>query len=165
MGLFGKSKKELLEWQNIIAPNTPQLMWNEKQLKVFTQRSVEESLKVIQESMNLCNATKNPEVFFKRYDIVEQQLEVLSKLEKFVRFNGDHPSLKLSEVRCIKQAEIAKMIERVWEDTLDKASKLKTEKGKASKINAFRDEMDKYSNFMNDSNIEKYEALCKQYLS
>lgn len=165
MGIFGKSKKELLEWQNIIAPNTPRLMWNEKQLKVFTQRSVEESLKVIQESMNHCNTTKKPEVFFKRYDILEQQLEVLSKLEKFVRFNGDKPSSKLSEIRRIKQSEVSKMIERAWEDTLDKSSKLKTEKGKINKINAFRDEMDKYSNFMDDSNIDKYEALCEQYLS
>lgn len=164
MGLFGRTKKELLEWQNIIAPYTPKLMWNEQQLKTFTQRSVEESTKMIQESMKLCNTTKKPEVFFKRYDIVQEQLEILTRLEKFVRFSGDKPSKKLSEIKRVKNSEIDNMIDRAWNDTLEKISKLKTDSAKTKKIIAFRDDMDKYSGFMNDDSITKYETLCDNYL-
>jgi len=164
MGLFRKSKSELLEWQNIIAPNTPKLMWNEKQLKEFTQRSVTESIKMIQESMNLCNTTKKPSVFFKRYDIILYQLDVLSRLEKFVSFSGDKPTKKLKEVKNNKYSETNKMIDRAWDDTMQKVNNLKKESAKIRNVLAFRDEMDKYSNFMNDANIDKYETLCDEYI-
>lgn len=163
VGLFGHSKSELLEWQNIIAPNTPRLMWNEKQLKSFTAKSVSESIKMIQESMNLCNKTKKPDVFFKRYDIVLYQLGVLAKLEKFVSLSGDKPGKKLVEVQRNKSSETNKMIERIWEETIEKANSLKTDSAKAKKLESFRSEMDKYSGFMDDSNIDYYESLVENY--
>ena len=128
------------------------------------ERSVEESVKMIQESMKLCNTTKKPEVFFKRYDIVLYQLDVLSRLEKFVPFSGDKPSKKLAQVKQVKNTEIDKMIDRAWNDTLEKVEKLKTDSAKIRKITGFRDEMDKYSGFMSDANIDKYESLCESYL-
>lgn len=164
MGLFGKSKRELLEWQNIIAPNTPKLMWNEAQLRIFTERSVTESLKTIQESMNLCNTTKRPAVFFKRYDIILYQMDVLARLEKFVRFDGDQPGEKLIELKNCKYSEIDKMIDRSWKDTLEKINTLKTKKAKINKVISFRAELDGYSEFMNNKNIDKYEKICNDFL-
>lgn len=163
MGLFGKSKAELFAWQNIISPNTPKLVWTEKQLEQFSKTRIENSLKIIQESISLCNTTKKPSVFFKRYDLIIEHMETLAKLEKYVRFRGDKPSKKLAEFQNLRYSEIDKMIDRAWEETLEKIGCLKTEGAKLKKITAFRDEMDKFSDSMSDANIGKYEALCEDF--
>ena len=55
MGLFGKSKKELLEWQNLIV-DTPvnRLLMTEKQLKMHSKPIIDNHIRIFVFNIQVC---------------------------------------------------------------------------------------------------------------
>lgn len=120
---------------------------------------VQQFLKHCYESTELVNTTKNPRVFFERYDFLIKQTENLAKLEIFVKFSGRKPSDTLIYLNQIRENETNLMIGRAWENLNIKLSKLKTNKGKENAINKLMAEFQQYLDKMTKSNID----LCTSY--
>lgn len=116
-------------------------------------------LKHCYESKDLVNNTKNPRVFFERYDYLINQTENLAELEIFLKFKGQKPSSKIIYLKQVRERETNTMIRRVWENLDIKLSKLKTTKGKENAINKLSEEFKLYSDKMTKSNID----LCNSY--
>lgn len=115
MGLFGKSKRELLEWQNLITDSpSNRLYMNEKQLKAASVMVGNRLIEIVNDSGKLIETTTNIDTFFSRYDLYLDDLEKLSKLEKFVHMEGESPSEKLLEIRQDYAGTLQKFVDRYW---------------------------------------------------
>lgn len=156
MGLFGKSKRELLEWQNLITDSSSnRLYMNEKQLKAASVMVGNRLIEIVNDSGKLIKTTTNIDTFFSRYDLYLDYLEKLSKLEKFVRMEGESPSKKILEIRQDYANTLQEFIDRYWKATLRKADNLKTQKGKEKQYQKFVNSFDSYRQRIPDS-IKKY---------
>ncbi len=122
-------------------------------------------LKIANDCANLVNTTKNPRVFFERYNLLIEKLENLSKLEQFHCFSGNLPSITLKETLDKKFLTINEFIGRYYQDTLSKINTLKTPKAKDKKIQQFYDELSKYNEYMLHENITNYTILHKKLIN
>lgn len=74
VGLFGKSKKELLLWQNLIICGSPnKLVMSEKQLKLATEQQATNDLRIIQDCIKIISDTVKPDIFFSRLDLLKEK--------------------------------------------------------------------------------------------
>lgn len=150
MGLFNRKTALIsLDGNNIIQVN------NKKEAEFYA----EQFLKHCYESKDLVNKTKNPRVFFERYEFLIRETENLAQLECFLKFKGKKPSDTLVYLKQIRERETNTMIERTWENLNTKLLKLKTNKGKENAINKLFNDFNSYSNMMTQSNID----LCTSY--
>ena len=115
--------------------------------------------KIAHDCAHLVNTTKNPEVFFFRYDLLIKKMTHLSQLEKFNIFSNPLPSQELNEILGKKELTINDFIDRYYDSICDKLISYKTEKAKEKKINEFYNTLIKYGNKMNDNNIKKFTEL------
>lgn len=110
-------------------------------VSVYNRKEAEfygsQSLRIVNDCANLVNTTKNPKVFFERYNLLIKELENLSKLERFNCFSGSLPSHDLQETLSKKSFTINDFIDRYYQDTIDKIKKLKTQKAKDKKSRKF----------------------------
>ncbi len=113
----------------------------------------------------LINTTKNPSVFFERYNLLILKLENLAKLECFNLFNGTLPSQNLEDILNKKENTINDFIDRYYQHTLDKINSLKTTKAKDKKVEDFYKELSKYNDNMLSNNIQKYTSMYKVLLN
>lgn len=139
MGLFFKSKKR--KEAEFMAPQ-----W----------------LKQVEESVNLVNNTKNPDVFFSRYDFLIETLKKLVDIEKYLKFTGDKPSDILRSIKDKKVNTINDFIDRFYKDILVQINKLKTEKAKQKRINNFNELLEPFVDKMEKTNINKFIELNKE---
>ena len=117
------------------------------------------SLKIVQDCVNLINNTVNPEVYFKRYDMLKYHMDILVELEPHVRFSGELPSVSLKAMEENEQMSIKNFINRYYDSVRAKTIKLKTKKAKLKHIQEFYDNLVDYFPWMDESNIELVENL------
>lgn len=120
-------------------------------------------LRILNDCANLVNTTKNPKVFFERYDLLIKSLENLSRLERFNCFSGPLPSHDLQETLSKKNFTINDFIDRYYQDTINKIQNLKTQKAKDKKIEDFYQELVNYNSCMLPINIQRYNYLYNSY--
>ena len=157
MGLFGKSKRELLEWQNLIAANpTNRLVMTENQLKAATQRVAANHLRIVKESAELCNTTKKPEVFFSRYELLVSEERKLIALSKYVKFTGTSPSAALNQVLKERTAATRNLIDRCLED----AAGLKTAASRSKRCRKMLQDFLPYKDKIGKENWRYLEENC-----
>lgn len=116
-------------------------------------------LRHVNESIDLINSTKNPETFFFRYNFLIKRLNQLVNMEKYISFTGEKPSIALERVMLEKPTMVNVFLERCYEDTLEKASKLKTPKARQRRIEDFCSALNPYLDQMEEDNIEKINEL------
>lgn len=150
MGLF--CRKVVLV---TLSGNTIVQVHNKKEAYFYAKQF----LKHCYESTNLVNNTKNPRVFFERYNFLIQETENLAELEVFLKFKGKKPSGTVKYLNQVREKETNTMIRRVWEEFHIKFSKLKTNKGKENATNRLFEEFKPFFNEMTQSNID----LCTSY--
>ncbi len=121
-------------------------------------------LKIVNDCANLINTTKNPKVFFERYDLLIEKLKQLSKLECLVHFRGNTPSKDLKQTLNKKAFTINDFIDRYYQDTIEKIKSLKTIQAKQKRIENFYQNLFYYNDCMLPVNIEKYTNLYKNKL-
>lgn len=121
-------------------------------------------LRIASDCANLVNTTKNPRVFFERYNLLINKLENLSKLEKFNCFTGKSPSDNLREVLDKREFTINDFLNRYCEDVLNKIVNLKTISGKKKKVDNFFSSLKQYESYMTDNNIQTYHFLYEKML-
>lgn len=115
-------------------------------------------LKILKESVDIFNVTKNPDTFFQRYALAEEHADNLCKL-KGVKFTGQQPKEIKQQLHMKKQAAIHDMINRYYNDTVQKASKLKTSNAKIGKYAIFISTLEDYYYLMNEDNINYINKL------
>ena len=122
-------------------------------------------LKIAHDCAHLINTTKNPSVFFERYNLLIFKLQNLIKLECFNCFEDKLPSQDLEEILNKREDTINDFIDRYYQCTLDKINTLKTTKAKDKKIEDFYKELSKYDDDMLPSSIQKYTSMYKSLLN
>lgn len=137
---------------------------NEKhstQIQNYDTRILERELEILNDCAEIMQTTSNPEIFFSRYDLYIQKLNLLSSAEQDgIHFEGDSPTKKLSEItrEHEKMELINEMIDRYWNKTLAKMQTLKTDKGKQNQIAKFKEELSRYDSQMPQSSIYYYQS-------
>lgn len=143
-----------------IDENTIVTVHNKKEANFYSVNM----LRIASDCANLVNTTKNPRVFFERYNLLINKLENLSKLEKFHCFVGKLPSNNLQEILNKREFTINDFLNRYCEDILIKISSLKTISSKKKKVDTFFNSLKQYELFMTDNNIQTYHFLYEKML-
>lgn len=159
--LYENSTQDLLAWQNVLYPGTPQLRFDAYQLRKISAQMIPQHARIAHDCMELVNTTAVPETFFSRYDLLLEKLTLLSNLEKYVRFNTYSPTQQLNSAVRKKTLATKAFIDRYWDATINKASSLKTEKGKRNRYQKFYDTLLSYSDKMTEDNILHIENIIK----
>lgn len=160
MGIFGRNKKDLIRWQNLVFDKpTPFLHTTEAQLKGITPAIFQRHLEIANDSAKLFNNTANAEVFFSRYDLFIKECEFLIALSEFVKLYDSNISNQLQKAKGQYNQIVMDFINRAWIDTCAKAERLKTEKGKQNKYNKFFELMKQYEHRMPEQCRNHYKTL------
>ncbi len=156
MGLFnfGKKKERLLQWQALVIKDAPanKLIVSEAQLKQTTNQLASNHLRIIADSAKLVETTTNAETFFSRLDLLITHSEELVKLEPYMSYSGASPTDSLNEILSVQSEAIRLLIDRCYGDATVKADKLKTEKGKKNQYIKAYQELEKYTDKMDEAN-------------
>lgn len=157
MGIFNFLNKKITI---NIDENTTVIVHNRKEAEFY----VAGMLKIANDCANLVNTTKNPDVFFMRYNLLINKLENMAKLEPFKCFKGTPPSQNLANILSKKELTINDFIDRFYDDMLFQISKLKTKKAQDKRIEDFYQKLSNYNDYMLPKNIEKYLLLYEKLL-
>lgn len=160
MGILSFLNNKSLNININLDENTIVTVHNKKEAEFY----VAGMLKIANDCANLVNHTKNPDVFFMRYNLLINKLENMSKLEPFKCFSGSLPSQNLENILNKKETTINDFINRFYNDTLFQITKLKTEKTKEKRIENFYNGLSKYNDYMLPKNVEKYILLYEDLL-
>lgn len=159
MGLFGKSKKELLEWQNmVLSPPSKKLVMSEAQLRKISLPIAQNSLRILKESGQLCESTKKPDVFFSRYKLMIQHAQYLVALSRFISFSGTTPKAVLDQAIEKRPLLIKQLIDRCFSD----AELLKTDSAKAKRYTKILNDFSPYRVEIDNWNWNYLESICHQ---
>jgi len=161
--IFGKKKKKLLKWQQILMPNSTKLILSEHQLENITLTTVENHINVINDCCQLLQTTVNPETFFRRLNLLFERASSLSLLEPYITFVSIKPSEALNVAIQEKQEMIFQFLKRYFSSVLDKIETLKTEKSKLFQLQQFYDALQKYQKYMDKKNIDYYTNQYNKY--
>lgn len=162
MGLFNRKKKAAAKAAAAEARAKAELA---ARMRAEAKEYSAGYLKIVKECVALVNETTNPEVFFKRYDLMLEHLERLAGLECTGIFENSRelPSTAFLRIEAQFPAATNNFIDRAFEEAQKHADSLKTEKGKTAALQRFFDNMDKYISYMDSESVEYLEKLKEQY--
>ena len=166
MGLFGKSKAQLLQWQQLVVENSPnKLVVSEKELQQLSQIKAQNSLRIVKDSAKIINETTDPETVFSRYNLLLNHSYNLAQLSNYVKFSGANPNSLLQQAQAQKQMEIKNMLVRCWDNAVLKAEKLQTPTSKKKRYTKLCEILEKYDNEMNEENKAYYKSRYNNIIS
>ena len=110
------------------------------------QRIAEESTKILQE-------TKDPEVYFKRYDMAIDNFECLAVAYQVCDVQNNVPQL-LQTLRENYNLHTNSFIDRYAKDTRKKIYQLTSERGKANRAEAFKNILLEYKDKLTPENLQ-----------
>lgn len=109
-------------------------------------------LKQYNDSIKLIGTTVKPDVFFYRYDFAIKRAIALIYMKKYVKMSGDNPVKLANSLIEHKQEFIRQFIDRVYSETAEKISKLKTTSSKNKRIESFENSFSPYMDEINSDN-------------
>lgn len=112
-------------------------------------------LKIVKDCTNIINTTKNPDVFFERYELMITHLTELSDMEATIRFSGTKPGVALQDFLARKEYTVKDFIDRYYSATYSKITGLTVQKAKYNNAKKFYDSLMRYKHNMPD-NCAKY---------
>jgi hypothetical protein len=118
-------------------------------------------LKIVNDCAELVNTTVNPEVFFKRYNLMLEHLETLTGYECTGIFDKspELPSEAFLRIESQFAYETNKFLDRSFENAKKHADTLKTESGKANAIKRYFDNMEEYIVYMSGESLEYFDKM------
>lgn len=129
---------------------------------------IENHNRIIQDSLNIMNTTKKPEIFFTRFDLVLDNIDViigLSKQYEGIKFTGEHPIDAKQRVIDSKVEYINLFIGAYYKSVHEKITSLKTDKAKLNNINKFKSVLaEEYSHHLSSENMELIHKLYHETL-
>ena len=168
LGLFTSNKKSKHSKSKSIFNNLSTVEINDdgNLIYIYNKKEAmfmaEQWIKIANDCANIVNTTKNPDVFFERFNLLIKEFENMSKIEKFGCFKGTLPSENLSKILANKENSINDFIDRFFNDTISQIDSLKTIKAKERRIDNFYNKLSQYNNFMTTKNINKYTSMFEE---
>ena len=163
--IYNKTSFGIRDVLNFIKPKNKKThskpKYSRKELLVITDGN----LKIARESANLVNTTKTPSVFFERFDLLVEKLELLSEFENKIKLKGKLPSENLKEILENKELTINEFIDRYYNELIIKLNSLKTEKSKLNNIENFKKNLEIYNDKMSEKNIKYYMNLYNNIIT
>lgn len=161
MGLFDKRKQRLAAERE--AREKAELA---RRIREQAKEQSGQWLKIVNDCAYLVNTTKNPEVFFPRYELMLEHLEQLAGLECTGIFSNSRelPSTAFLRIEAQFPAATNDFIDRAFEAARANTETLKTEKGKVNALKRFFAKMDAFTINMDAESIEHLEALKKEHI-
>lgn len=136
-----------------------------KQKKAIQYSTASGQLKIAKDCARIVNTTKNPKVFFERYELLVTTLQKLVGVQHSVSFSGTKPSVMLSQIQSKRVATITDFINRYYADVLDKIITLKTAKAKQNKVETFFNSLEEYSGKMPNECVKLYTDIYAHLLT
>lgn len=165
MGLFNfRKKQQLLNLQKIVVKNSPdRLVFSEAKLMETARLMADNDLKIINDCVRLVNTTVNPDVFFKRLDLLIQHAQHLTLFEPYISFLGSSPTNSLNNIIEKQNASIWDFLNRYYDDVYSKISIAKSEKTKIKHFHKFYNSLTPYYHRIQNNHIQFIESK-KQYI-
>ena len=114
---------------------------------------LENCSRILNDCSRLLQETRNPDTFFSRLDLLEEQLDKMKEIYEQTGITvSPSPDGLLEALNKDKEEIIYDFIGRYYNATFDKAEKLKTDKGKRNCYQKFFDTLDSYSDYINERN-------------
>ena len=120
----------------------------------FSQLNVKNYLKQYNESIKIIGTTKNPEIYFYRYDFAIKRAIALIYMKRYVKMTGDNPVKLANSLIEHKQEFTRQFIDRAYSDVFEKVTKLKTAASKKKRIDAYESGFVQYYDELSAENIE-----------
>lgn len=162
MGLFDKRKQKLAAEREAVEKRVLAM-----KIRAQAKEYSEQWLKIVNDCAELVNTTKNPAVFFSRYELMLDHLEKLAGLECTGIFanSKELPSEAFLRIEAMFPTETNAFIARALEAAKTKAETLKTERGKTNAIRRFFEDMEKYIINMDAESIEYLDKLKENHFN
>lgn len=131
--------------------------------KKYNLDSLNRDMEILNDCARIMENTVNPEVFFNRFELYLDKLNVLAEAESsgYIDVRGD--SFVKAQKKFASSNGIIKIInnfiDRMWSNTIAKAENLKTEKGKRGRYDHFCETLKLYENRMPQPCIQHYKSL------
>lgn len=118
-------------------------------------------LKQVQECTNLVNTTTNPDVYFKRYDMMISCLVELKKMQKVIKFSGKPPAIYLNEVISTREKQLDYFVDRIFSLYREKIIQAKTQKTKENYYTKFVNIMYQITCEFSNAQINRVKSLTE----
>ena len=174
MGIFMNAFKQALKNQRKAAQQQARLaerVQREKEelankIREQAKEQSQQLIKVVKDCVELVNTTTNPDVFFKRYNLMLEHLESLAGLECTGVFanSPELPSVAFLRIEAQFDAATIGFLDRSFENAKSHANTLKTENGKKNAIKRYFDNMEKYIIYMDSEGLEYFDNMKKGFL-
>ena len=149
MGFIFKRKKEVVSKKETV------------ENAEFTKFQIQNSLRIIRDSMKIISETKDPDVFFERYRLIVRHCnEIQSKVSNIENFDIDFHNFVEQ-----KQSVIHLFLTRYLESVLASVNELKSVSAKQRHIQSFFDSLEPYKHEMDKENIAFYTQQYNLYSS
>ncbi|MPN33577.1 hypothetical protein SDC9_181066 [bioreactor metagenome] len=132
-------------------------------LTVIAENFFFNRFKVFNDSIKIIVKTTMPDVFFDRLKLSEECLGIMVNIQKYIEIGSPMHAIFEAEKIC-RSSLINNFIDRCWDLTCEKASKLKTEKAQDRKFNEFYSMMEQYKSNFSDENIQHLKSKMREFL-
>lgn len=138
MGEFRILKKyeesELLELQKLLVKNSEEkLICSKSELYEMAQETISNNMRIIKESQNIVENTKDIDTFFTRINLILYKYEEICLFEPYIDFEGHSPSEAYEQEISECENETKHFIYQYIAYMLESAQNLKTERGRFSR--------------------------------
>lgn len=132
--------------------NVPSRLPPERESAKFITMQLQTLLRQAQESTAVVYNTKNPDTFYERLAFLMERTNTLAQAEQLAPhlFKGDSPRKALKQLEAQRQQLELDMWKRYFDDALENAAKLKTDKGRANALNRAAENAAKYQSSASD---------------
>ncbi len=125
--------------------------------KDFAIQQAQNYTRILRESATICKETTDPETFFSRYELIHQTAIKLLHLSNPVSIPGESLEDLISRMESGENEDILDFIKRYYTAQFDSAQQLKTQKGRANRMNKALETLMKQE--------EHLDAECKKLIS
>ncbi len=116
-------------------------------------------LKNAKDSAEIVNHTKNPEVYFSRYDFMIDNLNKLIPLQPYIKLSGDSPEKLLHDICTKKDLTDSDFIHRYYDSVKSEIGSLKNKTAKEKHANQFIETMRSFYSRISVLNQKECENL------
>lgn len=124
------------------------------------QFMVPQWIRIINESVEILNNTRNVETFFSRYELILSQIENLAASEEYASFASQTSSELRERLHIQIDNAIGEVIDKNFQDVLNKICSLKTSKAKVNACEKFFNMLKTYKKYFNDDNVMLAVNVC-----
>ena len=161
----GITEDDLLELQKILFKGSPDtLIMSRAEIYDQLQWQLSNGMRIIDESANIIESTRDIDTFFSRADLILEKYEYFKRFELYVPFGEYTASEAYDQAKSELVAALERFIYRHVDGMTLDAMKLKTEKGKQNRYEKSFESFKKYYDRIDPSNWQLIENEFKRLI-